>query len=210
LRRPLPKGFTYTTRRPLYSPKWLKIGWNINGPGSGKLHGIIYEGHVRNHFHDLNSFKINRITIATVEKFITEKQTQGVNIGTLRKTLVSLGQILSYAIRHKYIDFNPLREAERPRRQANGKEEGEKICILTPEQITAFLEKAPDQKYRTLFLMAIMTGARQGELLGNGEILIGKVNRLLFSEPLIRVGSLPPRPKGQGGELTWRRGLFGS
>jgi hypothetical protein len=57
----------------------------------------VYEGHVRNHFDDLKGLLINRITIATVEKFIMERQAQGMNIGTLRKILVTLGQILSHA-----------------------------------------------------------------------------------------------------------------
>ena len=92
----------------------------------------VYEGHVRNHFHDLNDLKINRITIATVEKFITDRQAQGMNIGTLRKILVSLGQILSYAVRHKYIDHNPLREAERPREQANGTGGGRQGSPFSP------------------------------------------------------------------------------
>jgi integrase len=126
----------------------------------------VYEGHIRNHFHDLDRLKINRVTIATVEKFITGRQVQGMNIGTLRKILVSLGQILSYAVRHKYIDHNPLREAERPREQANGHEEEDKIAIITPGQITALLEQVQDQKYHTFFLTAIMTGAWQGELVG--------------------------------------------
>jgi integrase len=33
----------------------------------------VYEGHIRNHFHDLKGSLINRITIAAVEKFITER-----------------------------------------------------------------------------------------------------------------------------------------
>jgi len=130
----------------------------------------VYEGHVRNHFQDLDGLKINRITIATVEKFITERQAQGMNIGTLRKILVSLGQILSYAVRHKYIDHNPLREAERPRGRAQLQEDqpgGQvDIKILTPPQINALLGQMEDQKYRTLFMLAIFSGARQGELLG--------------------------------------------
>jgi hypothetical protein len=47
----------------------------------------VYEGHIRNHFQDLDHLKINRVTIATVEKFITDRQAQGMNIGTLRKVL---------------------------------------------------------------------------------------------------------------------------
>ncbi|OIP88902.1 MAG: hypothetical protein AUK24_07100 [Syntrophaceae bacterium CG2_30_49_12] len=40
------------------------------------------------------------------------------------------------------------------------------ISVLTPGQIRNFLEAVTDQKYKTLFLTAIMTGARQGEILG--------------------------------------------
>jgi integrase len=129
----------------------------------------VYEGHVRNHFSDLDYFKITRITIATVERFITDRQVQGMNIGTLRKILVTLRQILSYAVRHKYIDYNPLREAERPRRQAKvqGDENDDQvdIKILTPVQINAFLDQVEDHKYRFMFMLAVFSGARQGELL---------------------------------------------
>ena len=65
-----------------------------------------------------------------VEKFITDRQTQGMHIGTLRKILVTLGQILSYAVRHKYIDYNPLKEAERPRDNVQRNEVVEKAAGL--------------------------------------------------------------------------------
>lgn len=128
----------------------------------------VYEGHVRNHFGDLNYLKITRITIATVEKFITDRQVQGMNINTLRKILVTLGQIFSYAVRHKYIDYNPLKEAERPgdNVQRNEVKDQENINVLNPVQINAFLTQVKDEKYRMLFLLAIFAGARQGELLG--------------------------------------------
>jgi len=126
-----------------------------------------YAGHLRNHFHDLDRLKINQITTATVEKFITARQLQGMKLGTLRKILVSLGQIFSYAVRHKYLDHNPLREAERPReRGQEGEHFQDKITILTPAQAAAFLAQVTTPKYRTLFMLAIFAGARQGELLG--------------------------------------------
>jgi len=130
----------------------------------------VYEGHIRNHFHDLNGIRINRVTIATVEKFITDRQTQGTHIGTIRKVLVTLGQILSYAVRHKYIGYNPLKEAERPRGQTQEQEEGTSTCdnirVLTPCQIADLLAQVTDLEYLTLFMLAIFSGARQGELLG--------------------------------------------
>lgn len=85
-------------------------------------------------------------------------------LGTLRKILVTLNQIMTYAVRHKYIAHNPVRDAERPRGQ--GKEENNKITVLSVDEIQCFLEKVTDKKYHTLFMLAITTGARQGELLG--------------------------------------------
>ena len=124
----------------------------------------VYEGHTRNHFKEFEKIKINRITTAKVEKFIANRQKEGMHILTLRKILVTLGQIFSYAVRHKYIDYNPLTDAERPKDQGEIKEQ--KIRILTPEEINAFLDAVSNQKYKILFRLAIFSGARQGELFG--------------------------------------------
>ena len=144
-----------------------------------------YEGHVRNHFHELDCLKITRITTVTIEKWIGTRQGQGMNILTLRKILVTLGQIFNYAVRHKYIDYNPLREAERPMSQGKENEAPKKIVILSPDHITSLLDNvtilstaskpisqkkrkvtnALKKKYKMLFMLAIFSGARQGELL---------------------------------------------
>jgi len=128
-----------------------------------------YEGYIKNHFDDILEIKINRITTAKVEKFITSKQNQGMNLTTLRKIIVSFNQIMKYGVRHNYIDHNPVRDAERPKDQSEvieTDEQDELIQILIPEQINAFLNAEEDQKYNTLFMLAIMSGVRQGELFG--------------------------------------------
>ena len=123
----------------------------------------IYGSHMRTHLTGFNPIAVNRISTAMVEKFISSKLSEGMHINTLRKTLVILGQIMAYAVRHGYKENNPVRDAERPR--DNRKDE--KIAkILPPEDIRAFLEEVEGQKYKTFFLMSIMTGARQGELIG--------------------------------------------
>ena len=60
------------------------------------------------------------------------------NQTTIRKLIVTFNQVMNYAVRHKYIDHNPVRDAERPKGQ--GGEEKEQIKILTPAKINAFLE----------------------------------------------------------------------
>ena len=39
-----------------------------------------YEGHTLNHFNDLNNLKINRISIARIEKWIADRQKEGMHI----------------------------------------------------------------------------------------------------------------------------------
>jgi len=124
----------------------------------------VYEGHTRNHFHYLNDLKINRISTAKIEKYIASRLKEGINILTLRKVLITLGQIMNYAVKHRYIDHNPVRDAERPRGQ--GKIAEKKIKVLNVKEINDFLANVSVQKYRILFKLAIMSGGRQGELFG--------------------------------------------
>ena len=129
-----------------------------------------YRGHVDHHFHDFNGLKINRITTASVEKFIRKKQEAGTHIGTLRKIIVTLNQIVKYAVRHNYLAHNPVRDAERPKRSQHVDEKQKTHAdfkILTPSQITALFDAVSNPKYKTLFMLAVMGGLRQGELLGS-------------------------------------------
>jgi integrase len=82
----------------------------------------------------------------------------------LRKLIVTFNQVMKYAVRHRYINFNPVREAERPKSQ--GKDRPEQVKILNSAEIQTLLDAEKRQKYRTLYMLAIMSGARQGELLG--------------------------------------------
>jgi integrase len=124
----------------------------------------MYKGHLKHHFTAIDPIRINHITTSRVENFISEKQQNGMNLTTLRKIIVTFNQVMNYATRHRYIDHNPVRDAERPRNQGNEIEP--EIRIIKPREINAFLSAEKDPEYRTLFMLAIMSGARQGELLG--------------------------------------------
>jgi len=124
----------------------------------------VYEGHVRNHFSEFNPVRVNLITTSKVEHWIASRHSEGIELGTLKKILVTLGQIMAYAVRHGYIAQNPVRDAERPR--GNGLKDENGTRVLTPAEISAFLGAVREAKYRTLFMLAITSGARQGELLG--------------------------------------------
>ncbi len=125
-----------------------------------------YSTHLEHHFNEINDLKINRITTPTVERFIAYHLKEGMSIPNLKKVLVTFNQVMKYAVRHRYIDHNPVRDAERPR--GRGEDEGGDMAIqiLAPSEINRLIDAEKDLKYKTLFRMAIMSGARQGELLG--------------------------------------------
>lgn len=126
----------------------------------------VLDGHIRNHLSDFAGMSIARITTKRLEKWISEKRDAGMHILTLRKILMNLGQIFSYASRHKYIEVNPMLSLERLRAQGDADITPE-MKVLNPEQIRALLAAFTRKpKYHALFMLAIFSGARQGELLG--------------------------------------------
>jgi len=57
------------------------------------------------------------------------------------------------------------REAEKRKGQSlNG--EKEEMIIFKPDEIRTLLDKAATQKDEVLFMTAVLTGAREGELIG--------------------------------------------
>ena len=148
-----------------------------------------YEGHIENYLKPfMGNMPINRINFDAIEKFMDYARKQKRIIknkrkaeseliiksmaeATLKRIMITLGQILKYATRKRYIEFNPIREIEKPKAKGRGR-----IDFLHPHEIRALLAHTEGEKYRMLFLMAIMTGMRQGELLGLKWCDIDRIN----------------------------------
>jgi len=109
--------------------------------------------------------RINDINFEAIEKFKKNSIEQGITPPTLRKILVTLGAVLTYAVKMRYVEHNPIRDVEKPRGNSL-REEQKEMVVLKPKEIRALLENATSQKARVLFMTGILTGARQGELLG--------------------------------------------
>lgn len=124
-----------------------------------------YKGHVENHLKPyFGNTKITRINYDSVESFINHCYEDKVSIPTLRKILVNLGAIMTYSCRKRYIDYNPIRDIEKPKGRSEHKED--ELNILIPTQCKALFDNTSELKYKTLFMNAVLTGMRQGELFG--------------------------------------------
>lgn len=96
---------------------------------------------------------------------------------TIKNVHGVLHRALKQAVLNGYIRFNPADACILPRR------EKPKLTPLDEFQIAVFLKAIKGNRYETLFLVALFTGMRQGELLGltwdcvcftSGTILIDK------------------------------------
>jgi integrase len=125
-----------------------------------------YLGHVENNLKPFfGETKITRINYRSITKFAAHEDERGASVHHLRKSLVLLTGIMKYAVRQRLIEYNPVQEVEKPKGRSRYKEE-DQMDILRPDEIRLFLEKVETQKHKTLFTLAVMSGARQGELLG--------------------------------------------
>ena len=112
----------------------------------------------------------------TEAKEESKNPAQMIKSKTVINELVVVKEMFKHAMRWGYLKINPAEYVERPR------VEREEMETLTPDEVRRFLEQAP-AKYRTLFLMAVLTGMRRGELLAlrnrdidwkNSQILVGR------------------------------------
>lgn len=121
----------------------------------------ILDNHLLPHFANI---KIVRLTdVGLIEKYMAKRLVEGVSKVTINKTVTTLGTVMRYAVRRGFVDSNPVSYVQKLRR---GPEElSEDKRYLTPEEIRLFLPEAREDHY-PLLLTAILTGMREGELLG--------------------------------------------
>jgi len=124
-----------------------------------------YEAHVKNNLKPFfGETKITRLNYNSITKFAAHEDARGASVHHIRKSLVLLTGIMKYAVRQRFIEFNPVQEVEKPKGRSRY-DESDGLDILRPDEIRIFLDHVQGLKYKTLFTLAIMSGARQGELL---------------------------------------------
>ena len=106
---------------------------------------------------DLDPRKIDQFTCALNEKGLAARTSQ-YSFSVLRRAL-------QFAVDWKYIPANPASSRMRAakRRQVH---ELSKIRFLPPQEARAFLKAVRGDRYEALYVLAITTGMRQGEMLG--------------------------------------------
>jgi len=126
-----------------------------------------YEMGMRVHiFSQLGNHRLDGITKPMMKKFVSQLVEKGLAKDSIRLYLAALGVLYTQAIDDKIVTENPTRGLGKFYRQAKVKHE--EINPLTEEESLLFLEKTLEfeKKYYPLFLCALHTGMRSGELAG--------------------------------------------
>jgi len=161
-----------------------------------------YRDIVDNHLiPTFGGYLLTDITTAILQRYVSDrlkalkpiaksrKRAEGVEMSSLKEKtalliqpktvineLVVVKEMFKHAMRWGYIKINPAEYVERPRMESKEME------ILSPDEVRRFLEQTPPP-HKTLFLMAVLTGMRRGELLAlrkkdidwkNSQILVNR------------------------------------
>ena len=107
----------------------------------------------------LGHYAISKITPSMIQSYFAGVIRTRRSTKTANNHLVLLKTMFKHARKWGYIRVSPAEDIDRART------EEKEMDFLQPEEIRLLLKNS-DEPYRTLFLMAILTGMRRGELLG--------------------------------------------
>lgn len=120
-----------------------------------------YEAAIRVHLvPELGSIKAKDLTASRVQAFYAAKLANGASPRTVQLCHLRLSQALKQAVRWSMLPLNVCDAAEPP------KVVHKKTPRWTAEEGRRFLATAKDDTYHPLWLLALHTGMRRGEMLG--------------------------------------------
>ena len=129
-----------------------------------------YKKVLRSTWSPLNPYKLDKITAGMIDGILDDRK-KSIKASTLRLYRRLLSALFNWALHKKYIKESPMSDTKK---RPVGQLKVNRVLIPTDEQLKKMLEEVKewDKKYPRgahlypLFLLAISTGMRFGELLG--------------------------------------------
>lgn len=121
------------------------------------------EGHIRNHIiPELGNIPLQQVNVGHIESMISSLKKKDISPATVRKIFNLVQTSFKSAQRKELINKNPfdLMDSGSKPKHSKGK-----VDYWTKEEVKQFFNKL-DHRYRMLFILAIYTGMRRGEILG--------------------------------------------
>jgi len=142
-----------------YVANWLEGLEGLVLPSTVEAYAGRLERHV---LPRLGDCRLDEIGVDDILTLIGDLRRRGYSGTTIAVTLTPLSRLFAHAVRRGLIQANPVSKLDRSERPRISRRERP---VLNPEEIGRLLEAAAP-RYRTLLATAILSGLRQGELLG--------------------------------------------
>lgn len=143
-----------------YLEQWLRTHAELKNlsPVTRRNYADILRKHL---VPDLGHYPLQRVSAQAIEEYLAVKRAHALGASSLEAHYGLLHEALGHAVRKGLLARNPCDLVDRPRRDRV------EVRCLDEEQVRLFLAEAKRcSLYYRLYLTAILTGMRQGELLG--------------------------------------------
>lgn len=141
-----------------YLHRWLET---VQRPRARPNTLAQYETLIRRHIvPTLGRLRVDRVTPAHLQQLYSDKLAAALSPSTVRTIHAILHKALGQAVKWGLLPRNPADAVERPRVPRH------EFTPLTPAQVQAFLQEARGDRLYALYVLAVTTGMRLGELLG--------------------------------------------
>lgn len=173
-----------------YVQEWIEIRKSQWGNQTEQNHRSNVKYHI---IPLLGKIRITEMTVFHIEKFLEDLRKKGLAEGTIKKIYNLVNSSLNSAVTKKLIPTNVAQLAEnKPRIKRK------KVDVWTDEEAKRFLDYVKDSgsRYYTIFFLALMTGMRQGEILGlRWKDIDFKRKQIVVNQSLSHDGKMFKKPK---------------
>lgn len=139
-----------------YLAGWLETARTTVRPRTWKRYAEYVNLHI---VPALGTIRLSKLTPQQVQLFYAKKLAEGLSPTTVAHAHAVLHHALDAATRLGVVQRNVAALVDPPRVVRH------EMATLTPEQARAFLEEAKGDRFEALYVFALTTGMRQGELL---------------------------------------------
>ncbi len=174
-----------------FSSEWIETIRHTISPTTVQK----YEQHLRLYvLPTLGSTALSKVTAQQIQALYTARLAAGLSPSTVRMTHSMLHHLLEDAVRLGLVQRNVAGMVNHPRNRHR------EMLYYTPAEARKFLAAAQGNRLEALFILALSTGMRQGELLGlkwqdvdleNGVLQVRATLKMVAGKPIVAEPKTP-------------------
>jgi integrase len=137
--------------------EWFKTKKRKLGKQTIEVHKMYLDKYI---LPSLGEKTLAALKTSHIDDLIEKMHDKGYSPSTIKKAVNIIKNSLEYAVFHEVLIKNVAKKATLP------KEEKNEMSVWNEEEVNRFLKAAKNDRLYPLFYLALMSGLRQGELLG--------------------------------------------